>query len=461
MHCLKITRLIVILYTLIIQIINIYAAAPNQVTLFNGFANSSWKSENVNIHPNNVPIEQHLVRIFNTSAWDPGSSTTEINPALAGLDAVLGYYSAHTTVNPAEWVTYATTHASTGINILANNYSPRKWMRELNLREIYRFKELITATPNLIDNNNYATDDLVKARSLSGIFWEVDTTLMNPLNAEPAFSGMLVPGQSLTSNNYQIYTCLHGFNSGNANNNIAYYFVPYGVEVSSNPDSANYVTRKGFRVTHVRHFRADIAGTNLDINNAFFNIGSVEMSAQNLYSNKDFAVATIEGQTTVGATSLRDVLAGRHGLPFITGTTVALPNLDNNGIGLPAIGSGTLDANERLFVIGRASYPTAALDCDIAVSTSLANETPTNEPKRSFGDDPNIKVPPNIGYEISASLPSFPGLSGGPVLRCQLDPTAMGNKRCKIIGTNWGAERVFNDNNELTGFKNVINRVHQ
>lgn len=214
----------------------------------------------------------------------------------------------------------------------------------------------------------------------------------------------------------------------------------------------------------MRHFRVDIAGTNLDINDGFFTSGSAAMNPQNLYSNKDFAIATIEDHTITGVT-LRDTLAGRPVLPPLAPT---LPNLDNNngldnanGLAAVAIGNGILGPNEKLFVIGLASHPTAALDYGIVVAASLTNETPTNEPRRSFDDDQNIKAPPNIGYESSVSLPSFPGLSGGPVLRCQLDPHNMVNKRCKIVGTNWGAERVFNENNEMVGFKSVINRVHQ
>lgn len=194
MNFLKIIRWIVILCICVNQTTNLDAAA-NQVNLFNGFAVGSWKAHNVRVHGHgqNTSMEQYLAEIFNTEAWGPGGSATQIAPPIAALVAVCDYYQQ--VVNPVGW-----------IDALANNHSPRKWMRELNLREIYRFKELVTANPNLINNNNYATDDLVKARSLSGTFWEVDTTLVNPIDAEPIFSGMLVPGQDLTNPTYQVYT---------------------------------------------------------------------------------------------------------------------------------------------------------------------------------------------------------------------------------------------------------------
>ena len=51
--------------------------------------------------------------------------------------------------------------------------------------------------------------------------------------------------------------------NGLCSTNIAYYFVPYGVTVSSDPADPNYGRNKGFKVTHVRHFRVDLLGTNL------------------------------------------------------------------------------------------------------------------------------------------------------------------------------------------------------
>jgi hypothetical protein len=106
--------------------------AANQVDFFNDFANNSWKSLNVNLHGQNVPIEQHLVREFNTAVWGPDLQT-KIDINIANLDAVVNYYQ--NTVNPVNWA-----------NTLINDDSPREWMRNLNLREIYRFKKFIVSS---------------------------------------------------------------------------------------------------------------------------------------------------------------------------------------------------------------------------------------------------------------------------------------------------------------------------
>lgn len=384
--------------------------------------------------------------------WGPGGQSTEIDTPIVNLDAVINNYIAG---NPVGWV-----------NNLTNGDSPREWVRSLNLREIYRFKAFIEeqraliAPINLIDNANYATDDLVKARSLSGTFWEVDRNNVN--YAEETFSGTLVPGQAF-GNPYEVYTCVHGFSSGNINNDLAYYFVPYGVMASSNPADGNYVTARGFMVTNVRHFRNGGDGANLGINDPFFNTGSMDMDTQTLYSNRDYAVATIEAQTTVGATPLRDILVGT-GLNFIDNLTLALPAL-NTGTGNNLnIVDNTLPfdpVTERLFVIGLATEPGTDLDHGIVVSTSLTNEGALNRPRRSFADDENTKLPLNIGSRIEedySSLADFPGISGGAILRCRLDPNNVENKRCQIIGTNWGAERIF-INNDLEKLGHFINKT--
>ena len=95
----------------------------------------------------------------------------------------------------------------------------------------------------------------------------------------------------------------------------------------------------------------------------------------------------------------------------------------------------------------------------MAVATNLTNETSVNEPRRSFGDDQNTQVPTNVGSESFSSLASYPGMSGGPVLRCQLDPAQVTHKRCQIIGTNWGADRAFDGNGVLTGFRSIANKI--
>jgi hypothetical protein len=52
--------------------------------------------------------------------------------------------------------------------------------------------------------------------------------------------------------------------------------------------------------------------------------------------------------------------------------------------------------------------------------------------KESMASVRDLKIPSNIVYESSGFLPSFPGLSGGAVLRCQLDPHNVGIKDVKL-----------------------------
>ena len=445
----KIVNLISVILLCVLDVSSAHSA--NQITLFNTWMALSWKSDPVNLSGYNVTIERHLAREFNAAAWAAGASSQKITPAIAGLTNMHGYYGLHTTVNPGGWP-----------NNLATDDSPRAWMRNLNLREIIRFKDYVIANPNLINNANYATDDLVKARSLSGILWRVDIT--GHTHAASGFSGMLVPGQGFGLIEYQIYTCMHGFRHGNGTNNVAYYFVPYGVTVSSNPGDANYVCRKGFKVTHVRHFRNyPQEGENIDIDTAFFNAGSIHMNTAAIYSQRDYAVATVRGGTDTHE-SLKNILMGTA-LAFIKATDINLPVL-NTAAGAPnSVNQAAAfnNADERLFIIGSASRPAAALNQGLAVSTNLTIQGPQNAPRRSFADDENTKTPANIQarpQEDYSSLPSYPGISGGPILRCRLDPNNPANKKCVIIGTNFGAERIFTAGNQLQEFGNIVNKIH-
>lgn len=445
-----------------------YPAKADQTELFNGFTAHSWKSQNVHIGGHDGTIEQHLVRIFSEAGWIHALNK-KITP-IDALDDIITHFNSALNPdlnppNPEGWEAD-----------LHKNDSPRTWADNLDLREIYRFKNFILANPDLIRDAHHATDDLVKARSLAGTFWRVPII---PPGAQarpavPIFSGMLTQGQAF-GGPYQVDTCIHGFLDGNMTNNMTYYFVPYGVVVSGvfDPDlgidDPNYIRNKGFKVTHVRRFRdADPpAGTNLNINDAFFNKDSPDLTEDVLYREKDYAVATIEGATRTGIL-LKDVLMGT-GLGIVQAAHVRLPSIntalpadaDPDAL-LPVDLNVVLGADERLFAIGMASFPDMSLSHGLIVSTNMRNDGIAAAPRRSFRDDENQPEPDLINSrneEASSSVSVYYGTSGGPILRCRLDHGDGSNKKCAVIGTIHGSERVFDAGNNFIGFKNFINKL--
>ena len=443
----KIKTILVLLFC---TLVSHPAQSAAQVTSFNDFSDQSWKSFRTEINGHDVTIEQHLVREFNAADWGPwteirdGTEVKVTNHPIKRLNGVVEYFGA--AANPPNWM-----------RDLRNNDTPRKWTRNLNLREIYRFKSWIrNGRENLISDANFPTDDLVKARSLCGAFWKVDTSGHD--NATKIFSGILVPGQPFANASYQVYTCMHGFSFGNSTHNIAYYFVPYGVEVDSNPRSQRYVGHKGFKVTQVQHFRGDHE-VEVGINDFFFQRGLESISAETLYREKDFAIATIEGETSTH-TPLKDILLD---VGLINGATTQLPTINAlDGLAPVDINADFNPNEERLFSIGVASKPRADLSHGIIVAPSLTREDVLDSPLRSFGNNENEKNPVDIRSrpeERSSSVPSYPGMSGGPILRCRLDPANEANKKCAIVGTIWGAERVFSEAGRLIRFENFINRL--
>jgi hypothetical protein len=463
-----------------------------QIRLFNTFSDESWKSQTVKLFNTDATIEQHLVKLFNDNQWgEVIGDASKITPAITALDTIRNYYQSYQN-NPVEWISsvinrnvYVKKKFLTKLTaILANDKSPRAWRGELNLMEVYRFRAFVN-NANLINNANYVTDDLVKARAISGTFWEVDTNGIQ--HAERSFSGMLVPEQAFNNAaSYQVYTCMHGFNSGNTNDNIAYYFVPYGVEAEVRSNRDNYVTRRGLRVTHVRHFwpvnntPVPNDGTNTEINDVFFNLGNVDVAR--IYNQRDYAVATIEVQTapqtaltagvnvggTVTLPQLLNDVRDRANLGNLPEIQINLPALNrNNGQNLDTVDNTQQfnPANERLFVIGYTSHLNADLDnTGITISTTLTNEGAVDGPRRSFENNQNVQIPSYIGSraeEATSSLATFPGISGGAVLRCRLSSQTT-DKRCAVVGTVWGGERIFFNNNgkeRIENFGNIINKV--
>lgn len=170
--------------------------SQNQIQQFNGFAQHSWKTQRRDIgNQNHVTIEEYLVRVFKAEGWRTGVNSRKINIHIPDLDNVIaiGNPTGHDWQN----IRYA----------LYSNDSPREWIQKLNLREINKFRNLINNNLELINNDNFGTDDLVKARAISGTFWQISP------NRPPvrAFSGMLVPGQAYNFPIFRVYTCMHGF----------------------------------------------------------------------------------------------------------------------------------------------------------------------------------------------------------------------------------------------------------
>lgn len=445
------------------QTIGAAASAPptivNQIDLFNAFAAQSWQmkkhaySDRVDRTP-----EEFLVEIFNTKDWFPKAGNAEkITPSIPDLKALqslvplkITFAGTKTLFNddsPKNWGKWKVSQKK-----FSDDDSPEKWMDKIQYRELIRLKEFLTQYPFLINDADFKTDDLVKARALSGIFWVVD----DDGGAEKAFSGMLVPGQAFGLTSYQVITCLHGFNAGNKSNNVSYYFVPYGVTANSRLGTKDYVVNKGFKVTRITHYRGK--ETNLSIDDPFFNEDSLEIQYAKLYSENDFAIAMITG--AVDTISLRDALVNT-GLNMVTAQDSHLFKLSGD---IEFLSTGLNVEVSRLFTIGFAAEPAFELSNGMIISTTLKNDDVTiDAPLRSLSGDQNVKKPPNKGRkteEAASSLAIHGGMSGGPVLQCRFDPYYYPVRRkCKIIGTNWGDGRIFDESGKVIAFRSIANKL--
>lgn len=320
-------------------------------------------------------------------------------------------------------------------------------MAELNLREMYRFSQEVQEK-NLIDNGNYRQDQLVIAKSLCGVFWVVD----EENSAYRSFSGMLAPKQNFTDATFTVLTCSHGFTAGNADDGVSYYFVPYGVAVTDEPDSIDDVRRKGFQVVAIKQGGNTIFSSMEDET-----LNKINIQEKNLYEQNDYAEVKITACNASGESlknALQNATVGGKELGIISSISVVLPDLNN--------AEATSEGEQRLFVIGLATEDGLVYDdSDLIVSTNMNNNSEVKiTALRSLNDDENVKKPPKIGniHELSAPLATYYGMSGGPVLLCKLFNNETNKKNClSIIGTLWGAEREFNEEGKLIQFTTFIN----
>ncbi|WP_010301887.1 hypothetical protein [Candidatus Odyssella thessalonicensis] len=326
----------------------------------------------------------------------------------------------------------------------------RTWQRKLNLREFFRFKDIFTHNPNFINDNNFENDDVVKARSLCGTFAHRDVRG----RYIPLFTGMLMAGQvylegqAADNGIYHIHTCLHGF-SGEQINTI--YFIPYGLPLTD--DFA-------FQVQHIyrdQNTQQRIAQNQLD---------AYSQNNDNPYRHPDYSMAAISARS-VGSQTLKEALfnnnipnfpAGRNDtqLPTLTGFQGDF-TLTNNGI-------------NRIFVIGRASEPQAELQKNFAVVTNLTAPVPLQSTtalvleRRSYKNDPDTNGDPTdirnlFNSEFTSDYPTYPGMSGGPVLQCRLVNNNEVQRLCRLVGVDWGSERIFDINDNLINLKSIVSSL--
>ena len=415
---------------------SLFATSQNQIDLFNAYSKKSWQSRTVRHSKGyRLPISDAIINIFNVAIWDKGAED-KITPPISALEN----FSAH----------------------LESNFklddNPEEWLSKISFKEIMRFKNFLKHNNTLISDDNFANDDLVKVRAMSGVFWVVDTS--GAEEAEATFTGMLVPGQSFGLMTYQVLTCFHGFRRGNKTDNVAYYFVPYGVAVDARPGRDNYVVNKGFKVTHVTHYRRN-QEMHQSIDDQYFDKNSFKISDQMLYSERDLAIAFVEGKTLpqgsqVHEKTLHTVLLQTNLNLFHAGDT-HLPMLPYRNEPLSV---GMDKTEERLFNIGLAAEPELEFSHNMIVSTSLrVGDSVGRAPRRAFISAQNVKNPDPIDSrreEGASFVASYAGMSGGPILRCKLTPDSAG-KKCVIIATLWGDGRIFDESSKIISLKSIVN----
>ncbi|MDR1207895.1 MAG: hypothetical protein LBJ89_00925 [Holosporales bacterium] len=437
----------------------------DQVTLFKGFAQSSWKLKKIESFDEKT-LEQHIVNTFNFGTWGSSQDANKILWTPADMTAIKNYCNTcFIGTGVKQWDFWLI--AEGAIEFYAND-SPRRWATKLDIYEIFRFQKFLNDNRGMIAEENNANDGLVRAKFLCGVFWEVETKRNREITAVRCFGGMLRPAQEFNDapeHEYDVYTCVHGFKpiSISEGATIDYYFVPYGIPVSSDVSRDDFVVNKGFKVTKIWKHAISLGGENfsdMDINQ--INL----IKDENSCDQDDFAVVKIASKNTNNQ-HLKNVLISSKKNMDLGENAV----FKDEHFSLQNIVCQQLDREhypERLFVIGLSNLHGMADGYGLVISTSTRDTDDIvledgDNALRSLSDDGGIKQPNTIGCknEYVSSLATCFGMSGGPVFKCKLigDGSV---KSCEFIGTVWGAERVFaSQENIIKKFGCFINKAPQ
>lgn len=352
------------------------------------------------------------------------------------------------------------------------------WFIDLNLAELGKLRNLFIKY-KIIDNKKFANDDVVRARSLCGYFCKKGRSFKP---CTPIGAGILVPGQQYNNDYYSVHTALHVFEDKKKKTYVTenIYFIPYGLPpqeekfglkvralFKQDPSSFNSkqskITMKSVPNESAAPDDNDMSAPDFALVHISTKIDDEESSSsENTDSNGSEEANKLEKPKT-----LKELLVERakNETPFegnwFTRESVALPSLVgyNEELG---------DQRRlRIFALGLPGNHPISLEegqegfggPGFVVSMSLFNNTYTRNTKelRSMSTDVSDEhaIQPLLRSEFTSDFPSINGMSGGPLLSCHVSKN--NEKKCKLIGTLAGAERIFNKNKKLKDLKSLGN----
>lgn len=420
------------------------------------FVNGSWRKQQIN--PLHSSISTMLIYSF-------------VNQQPQERADIIGYYE----LNHEDILKKIKQYDTKNKLSLKMNDNIRSFGDKLDLIELFRFKSMLDSNPDLINNNNFKNDDVVRARSLCGTFCSKG---INGDYNEFA-TGIFQPNQNYLPMDspriYKVHTALHNF-IGEKLENL--YFFPYGLPLEDEYAFPVKVimARKDvvndLRLMNGDNQKIDQSGKRGVLTQELEILTQTELDTYSKgkdtpYNFQDYSLVGIAAASTTGK-SLKEAMSK---------VIYLIPDLpaNDNDTNLPNIVGSTheypLDEGSfnQMFAIGYATLPPIGLEDyrGFVVSTNLIADlsmVSSNE-KRSYKDDPEANHKPTLikkllPGEFTSDFPVYYGMSGGPVLICKLINTNNQlMRRCKLVGTIWGSERIFDNEDKLIGFKSIVSSV--
>ncbi|MBY0281763.1 MAG: hypothetical protein K2W94_06350 [Alphaproteobacteria bacterium] len=307
-----------------------------------------------------------------------------------------------------------------------------------------------------------SSNDLLKVQKLSGTFWywedgkDVD-------DAEEMFSGIIQPGQEISSDTANVISCFHGLMEAGPINEL--YFLPNGEA----PVAENFFKIQDVQVGMEPHPLDAARITQLYIK--YKNKEEIEE-----FKDNDYAIIRVSNNAVSGENRIQDILQRNH--LFHAG--------DNHVANL----QGEIEAEhvhfDRIFAFGKPKSPILqkassdgfCLVSDVfngnivqylkdhhdngVVTQIMPPFREVSNPDQIFARNPTTSLhhiagePENVPETFQTiPIPFANGMSGGPVLMCKVDTHAgHATIKCRHIGVIQGGG-LFKEGSHLL-YKSVI-----
>ena len=319
----------------------------------------------------------------------------------------------------------------------------RRWTAGwiLDTMDIVRQQQLTNTL--FAGHGDLANNDLLKVLGLSGTFWSFDEASGAMVES---FSGMIQPNQIAEGDTIDIISCFHGVWNELLDH---LYFLPKGMD-HTQPE--NFFQVQAIQVGGIGDFldQAGVDALSEEWNNNEWG---------DVFNQNDYAIIRINSHAEIGENILRNILHARnllHGTNVIRLRGEQIPDDEFHPSRIFAFGKPghgfiqrySEDENDFCLVSdvfnGNAITTEGLLINPLLIHPlrRVRNFQEAYSLNPAFNDEYVQPAPTLLVSKRAASIPLASGMSGGPVLKCEIGDAVHSHIYCRLLGVVHGSNLI-------------------